>query len=229
MTLLVHVSPVIVNDRNILLEWILVIFECFVAYVCFLDISSVISVTQLNNWRFKFFWSWCSDVDILLSSFFDYDGIGMHLVFGFLLFLQTAFYILSFSFLHLILLICLAQVKTCHLPHLPEYKQLISQLEPIYARLSSECCNTQRHPVYRCSDIQVSFSLSKNLSSMFYVSWRQAHPIQNQLEESGERSKIFIINLGFRTLGLRLWSLSLSTPLYIWLWLINRYQLQEVD
>lgn len=97
-----------------------------------------------------------------------------------------------FHFLHLILLICLGQVKTCHLPHLPQYKQLISQLEPIYARLSSECCNTQRHPVYRCSDIQVSFSQSKIFSSMFYVSWRQAYPIQNQVEVSGEGSMIFV-------------------------------------
>ncbi|XAR61038.1 hypothetical protein NMG60_11034617 [Bertholletia excelsa] len=46
------------------------------------------------------------------------------------------------------------QVKrTCHLPVLPRYKELISKLRPIHTRLS--CENTPgKHPVYKCSVVQ---------------------------------------------------------------------------
>nr|XP_010933158.1 uncharacterized protein LOC105053615 isoform X2 [Elaeis guineensis] len=46
------------------------------------------------------------------------------------------------------------QVKTCSLPQLPRYKELVSDLGPIHARLSCENSIAKRHPVYRCSEVQ---------------------------------------------------------------------------
>ncbi|XP_008804739.2 uncharacterized protein LOC103717932 isoform X1 [Phoenix dactylifera] len=46
------------------------------------------------------------------------------------------------------------QVKTCSLPQLPRYKELVSDLSPIHARLSCENSIAKRHPVYRCSEVQ---------------------------------------------------------------------------
>ncbi|XP_031373072.1 uncharacterized protein LOC116188080 isoform X2 [Punica granatum] len=46
------------------------------------------------------------------------------------------------------------QVKMCHLPTLPQYRELISQLRPIHARLSCENSIARRHPVYRCNEVQ---------------------------------------------------------------------------
>lgn len=44
----------------------------------------------------------------------------------------------------------------CHLPALPRHKELVSELGPIHARLSHESSIAKRHPVYRCSDVQVT-------------------------------------------------------------------------
>lgn len=46
------------------------------------------------------------------------------------------------------------QVKMCHLPTLPRRQQLVSELRPIYARLSHESSISKRHPVYRCNEVQ---------------------------------------------------------------------------
>ncbi|KAF8007236.1 hypothetical protein BT93_K1284 [Corymbia citriodora subsp. variegata] len=46
------------------------------------------------------------------------------------------------------------QVKMCHLPALPRYKELVSELKPIHARLSRESSIAKRHPVYKCSEVQ---------------------------------------------------------------------------
>ena len=47
------------------------------------------------------------------------------------------------------------QVKMCHLPALPRHKELVSELGPIHARLSSESLIAKRHPIYRCNEVQV--------------------------------------------------------------------------
>ncbi|GMY06195.1 denn domain-containing protein 5b [Fagus crenata] len=46
------------------------------------------------------------------------------------------------------------QVKMCHLPALPRHKELVSELGPIHARLSSESLIAKRHPIYRCNEVQ---------------------------------------------------------------------------
>ncbi|XP_074555535.1 uncharacterized protein LOC141811388 [Curcuma longa] len=46
------------------------------------------------------------------------------------------------------------KVKSCSLPQLPRYKELISDLGPIHARFSSENPIAKRHPVYKCSEVQ---------------------------------------------------------------------------
>ncbi|KAL9436186.1 hypothetical protein AB3S75_022275 [Citrus x aurantiifolia] len=46
------------------------------------------------------------------------------------------------------------QVKSCHLPALPQQRELVSELRPIHARLSFESSIARRHPVYRCSELQ---------------------------------------------------------------------------
>ncbi|XP_059626112.1 uncharacterized protein LOC132269098 isoform X2 [Cornus florida] len=46
------------------------------------------------------------------------------------------------------------QVKMCLLPALPRHKELISELGPIHARLSSENSTAKKRPVYRCNEVQ---------------------------------------------------------------------------
>ncbi|KAK9166974.1 hypothetical protein Scep_002165 [Stephania cephalantha] len=46
------------------------------------------------------------------------------------------------------------QVTMCYLPPLPRYKELISELGPIHARLSCENSTAKRHPVYKCNEVQ---------------------------------------------------------------------------
>lgn len=46
------------------------------------------------------------------------------------------------------------QVKTRYIPALPRYRELFSELQPIHARLSSENCIAQRHPVFKCNQVQ---------------------------------------------------------------------------
>lgn len=43
----------------------------------------------------------------------------------------------------------------CHLPRLPKQRELVSQLSPIHARLSSESSIARKHPVHRCNEVQV--------------------------------------------------------------------------
>lgn len=53
------------------------------------------------------------------------------------------------------IMISIMQVKACSMPRLPGYKELISDLGPIHARLSCENSIAKRHPVYKCSEVQV--------------------------------------------------------------------------
>lgn len=46
------------------------------------------------------------------------------------------------------------QVKMYHLPALPRYKELVSELRPLHGRLSLESSVAKRHPVYRCNEVQ---------------------------------------------------------------------------
>lgn len=46
------------------------------------------------------------------------------------------------------------QIRSRHLPKLPRQKQLISELAPIFARLSSQSSIAERHPVYKCNAVQ---------------------------------------------------------------------------
>ncbi|XP_020576469.1 uncharacterized protein LOC110022034 isoform X2 [Phalaenopsis equestris] len=45
-------------------------------------------------------------------------------------------------------------VNTCSLPQLPRYRELVSELTPVYARLACEDSIAKRHPVYKCSEVQ---------------------------------------------------------------------------
>ncbi|XP_058005811.1 uncharacterized protein LOC110660094 isoform X3 [Hevea brasiliensis] len=46
------------------------------------------------------------------------------------------------------------QVKMCRLPALPRYKELVSELAPSHAKLSSQNSIAKKHPVYRCNETQ---------------------------------------------------------------------------
>ncbi|KAJ9169683.1 hypothetical protein P3X46_017845 [Hevea brasiliensis] len=46
------------------------------------------------------------------------------------------------------------QVKMCHLPALPRYKELVSELAPFHAKLSIQSSIAKKHPVYRCNETQ---------------------------------------------------------------------------
>ncbi|KAF7804588.1 DENN domain-containing protein 5B [Senna tora] len=46
------------------------------------------------------------------------------------------------------------QVNKCHLPKLPQHKELVSRLAPIHARFSRSSSIAKRHPVYRCNEVQ---------------------------------------------------------------------------
>ncbi|XP_006649392.2 uncharacterized protein LOC102701985 [Oryza brachyantha] len=46
------------------------------------------------------------------------------------------------------------QVKACSLPQLPYFKELVSDLSPIHARLSCENALAKRHPIYKCNEVQ---------------------------------------------------------------------------
>ncbi|KAL0418603.1 UNVERIFIED_CONTAM: hypothetical protein Sradi_1273800 [Sesamum radiatum] len=46
------------------------------------------------------------------------------------------------------------KVKTCILPLLPKRKELISELRPLHSILSREASVAQRHPVYKCNEVQ---------------------------------------------------------------------------
>ncbi|KAG9154349.1 hypothetical protein Leryth_000784 [Lithospermum erythrorhizon] len=46
------------------------------------------------------------------------------------------------------------QIRARHLPRLPRQKQLTLELAPIFSRLSSQSSMAERHPVYKCNDVQ---------------------------------------------------------------------------
>ncbi|AQL09546.1 DENN (AEX-3) domain-containing protein [Zea mays] len=48
----------------------------------------------------------------------------------------------------------LLPVKACSLPRLPHYKELVSNLGPLHARLSCENSLAKRHPIYKCNEVQ---------------------------------------------------------------------------
>ncbi|KQK23686.1 uncharacterized protein LOC100831773 isoform X1 [Brachypodium distachyon] len=50
------------------------------------------------------------------------------------------------------------QVKASSVPQLPRYKELVSDLSPIHARLSCEDALAKKHPIYRCSEVQAKAS-----------------------------------------------------------------------
>ncbi|KAM0828353.1 hypothetical protein ACQ4PT_067613 [Festuca glaucescens] len=50
------------------------------------------------------------------------------------------------------------QVKGNLLPQLPRYKELISDLSPIHARLSCENALAKKHPIYKCNEVQAKAS-----------------------------------------------------------------------
>ncbi|RLN38599.1 hypothetical protein C2845_PM01G02930 [Panicum miliaceum] len=45
-------------------------------------------------------------------------------------------------------------VKSCPLPQLPRYKELVSDLGPFHSRLSCENALAKRHPIYKCNEVQ---------------------------------------------------------------------------
>ncbi|KAL9270096.1 hypothetical protein AKJ16_DCAP26216 [Drosera capensis] len=46
------------------------------------------------------------------------------------------------------------KVKMCYLPMLPKRKELVAELRPIHAKLSCQNSIAQKHPVYRCNEVQ---------------------------------------------------------------------------
>uniref|UniRef100_A0A453IZU8 UDENN domain-containing protein n=1 Tax=Aegilops tauschii subsp. strangulata TaxID=200361 RepID=A0A453IZU8_AEGTS len=50
------------------------------------------------------------------------------------------------------------QVKANLLPQLPRYKDLVSDLSPIHARLSCENALAKKHPMYKCNEVQAKAS-----------------------------------------------------------------------
>lgn len=50
------------------------------------------------------------------------------------------------------------KVKICYMPPLPRYRELVSELKPIHARLACENSVAKRHPVYKCSESQAEAS-----------------------------------------------------------------------
>ncbi|XP_037423140.1 uncharacterized protein LOC119287661 [Triticum dicoccoides] len=50
------------------------------------------------------------------------------------------------------------QVKANLLPQLPRYKDLVSDLSPIHAKLSCENALAKKHPMYKCNEVQAKAS-----------------------------------------------------------------------
>ncbi|KAK2363939.1 DENN (AEX-3) domain-containing protein [Trifolium repens] len=59
------------------------------------------------------------------------------------------------------------QVKMCHLPRLPQQRDLISQLSPIHAKLSRESSISRKHPIHRCNEVQAE-TATKFLNVMWH-------------------------------------------------------------
>lgn len=61
------------------------------------------------------------------------------------------------------------QVKMCRIPSLPGQRKLVSELRPIHAQLSFESSIAKRHPVYKCSEVQVVTDLSCSYSACVLI------------------------------------------------------------
>ncbi|CAJ2632840.1 unnamed protein product [Trifolium pratense] len=59
------------------------------------------------------------------------------------------------------------QVKMCHLPRLPQQRDLLSQLGPIHAKLSRESSIARKHPIHRCNEVQAE-TATKFLNIMWH-------------------------------------------------------------
>jgi len=126
------------------------------------DTPPTVRLADAPNWSFyvfMFFKPWDARIDTqtpkfrlvlylgfwipLLSLFSNRERIAM--------LYNVVFFSHFFPFL---LFFCL-QVKMCHLPRLPKQRELVSQLSPIHAKLSSESSIASKHPVHRCNEVQV--------------------------------------------------------------------------
>nr|GMD18692.1 uncharacterized protein LOC109173826 [Ipomoea batatas] len=70
---------------------------------------------------------------------------------------SSSFFFFFFFFFCFFLILSVpsgVQAKPCHLPLLPGFKELVSELHPIHVRLAREDLVAQRHPVYRCNEVQ---------------------------------------------------------------------------
>ncbi|KAI3449836.1 hypothetical protein Pfo_006501 [Paulownia fortunei] len=69
------------------------------------------------------------------------------------------------------------QVKTCDLPLLPQRKELILELRPIHTALSCEDSISEKHPVYKCNEVQlfVETQLFTVLSDSCLSSFENGH------------------------------------------------------
>lgn len=67
------------------------------------------------------------------------------------------------------------------LPQLPRHRELVTQLVPIHARLSFENSIAKRHPVYKCSEVQVftdflnSFVFNESTALLHFYLAEQCH------------------------------------------------------
>ncbi|GAU19328.1 hypothetical protein TSUD_336140, partial [Trifolium subterraneum] len=59
------------------------------------------------------------------------------------------------------------QVKKCHLPRLPQQRDLLSQLGPIHAKLSRESSISRKQPIHRCNEVQAE-TATKFLNIMWH-------------------------------------------------------------
>lgn len=62
----------------------------------------------------------------------------------------------------------------CCLPPLPRRKELVSELGPLHAKLASQSTIAKRHPVYKCSEVQVFTDYCTVLMLKGFVSFMKA-------------------------------------------------------
>jgi hypothetical protein len=76
----------------------------------------------------------------------------------------------------------------CHLPTLPRYKELVSELRPLHDRLSLESSVAKRHPVYRCNEVQVLLVAGLNAKPLFlhaYLSYTWKLKLHKSIDRHG--------------------------------------------
>ena len=86
-------------------------------------------------------------------------------------------------------------MKTCCLPSLPRHKELVSELGPLHAMLTSQNSIAKRHPVYKCNEVQV-FTNYRILRELHLV-WCMLHCIKPQIFFLHE-SINYYINFSFK-------------------------------